>query len=122
MKTLFKITQTLSIALIICFSSNAEAQTKSTKKDTVKAKKKDNLLDMQANVLTDIFGSNLDGKRDEKKLNYLQLLEKSGLTEAQKKEYRNWYYLQSKNLTQKQKDSLGNAMRKKILETKKTNN
>ncbi len=121
MRTLFKITQTLIIVLAICFSFKAQAQANSIKKDTVKVKKKDNLLDMQANVLTDIFGSNLDGNRDEKKLNYLQLLEKSRLTETQKKEYRNWYYLQSKNLTQKQKDSLSNTMRKKILEAKKTN-
>ena len=122
MRILFKITKTLIITSIISFSFNLQAQAKSIKKVTVKVKKKDNLLEMQANILTDIFGSNLDGKRDGKKLNYLQLLEKSELTDAQKKEYRNWYYLQSKNLTQKQKDSLGNVMRKKISEAKKTNN
>ena len=40
------------------------------------------------------------------------------LPENQKQEYRNLYYLQAKDLTQKQKDSLGNAIGKKIKEAK----
>ena len=39
----------------------------------------------------------------------------------QKAEYKNWYYLQSKDLTEKQKDSLGKAIEKKIMEAKKDN-
>jgi len=82
--------------------------------------KKNNLLDMQTNILTSMFGSNLDGNVDGKSIGYLELLKKSNLPEDQKTEYKNFYYLQAKDLTQKQKDSLSKVIEQKILEAKKT--
>jgi len=124
MKT-FKIT-----LILLVFSISGFAQTK--KKDTIKPKtdiiktdsttvKKDNFLDMGAGTLTQIFGENLDGKSTGKKLSFLELLEKMELPAEQKAEYKNQYYLQAKDLTEKQKDSLGKAIQKKIVEAKKDN-
>jgi len=104
--------------ILLGFSSTVMAQEKKTDSTTLK---KDNLLDMQTNILTSVFGENLDGNNTGKSIGYLELLEKSDLSQAQKKEYKNLYYLQAKALTQKQKDSLGKEIERKILEAKRTN-
>ncbi len=116
MKTL----QILVIILIISIINTCYAQ---TPKDTIKTNtlkvKKENFMDMGAETLTQIFGENLDGKQTGKKLSFLELLNKMDMPIEQKEEYRNWYYLQSKDLTEKQKDSLSKALEKKILEAEK---
>ncbi|MBG6128792.1 hypothetical protein IWQ47_000516 [Aquimarina sp. EL_43] len=73
---------------------------------------------MQTNLLSGVFGENLDGKSNGKTINFLELLEKMDIPAEQKLEYKNMYYLQAKELTQKQKDSLGSAIEKKIIEAK----
>ncbi|RRQ50704.1 hypothetical protein DZC72_09300 [Maribacter algicola] len=94
------------------------------KKDETKkeAPKSENFMDLQTNTLTDLFGSDLSGTPDGKQLNFLELLEQSDLPEEQKKEWRNYYYLQSKELTQKQKDSLSLALHKKMQKAMINNN
>ncbi|MGB1210527.1 MAG: hypothetical protein ACPG41_03835 [Lacinutrix venerupis] len=112
--------KTLKIILAIlafAFSVFAIAQEKKADSTLVK---KNNLLDMGANVISQVFGSNLDGNTDGKTIGYLELLEKSDLSEAEKTEYKNLYHIQAKDLTQKQKDSLGKAIEKRILEAKET--
>ena len=112
----------LLVILTISFANTSMAQTKKvpTKTDTTKVKK-DNFLDLGAGTLGGIFGENLDGQSKNKKLSFLELLEKMDVPTEQKAEYKNWYYLQSKNLTEKQKDSLGKAIEKKIIEAQKDN-
>jgi hypothetical protein len=93
-----------------------------SKSQIVKSTKNNNFLDMQANVLTGIFGENLDGKTTGKSIGFLELLEKTELPENQKLEYRNQYYLLSKELTQSDKDSLGRALEQKIIEAQNNSN
>ncbi len=76
---------------------------------------------MGSGTLGQIFGENLDGKSKNKKLSFLELLEKMDMPANQKAEYKNWYFLQAKDLTEKQKDSLGKAIEKKIMEAKRDN-
>ena len=111
-----KLLKLILALLAFCFTIIAIAQEKKTDSTIIK---KNNLLDMQTNVLTSVFGSNLDGNIDGRSIGYLELLEKSELSEAQKTEFKNLYYLQVKKLTQKQKDSLGKATERKIIETKR---
>ena len=114
--------KTLPILLILLSIGITGTSYAQIKKDTTASEKKavqnDNFLDMGAQRLTHVFGENLDGKATGKKLSFLELLSKMDLPENQKQEYRNLYYLQAKDLTQKQKDSLGNAIGKKIKEAK----
>ena len=108
-----------------CFAAISTTSMAQTKKDSTKTEKKpvqkDNFLDMGSGTLGQIFGENLDGKSKNKKLSFLELLEKMDMPANQKAEYKNWYFLQAKDLTEKQKDSLGLAIQKKILEAKKAN-
>ncbi|WP_158849452.1 hypothetical protein [Algibacter sp. L1A34] len=108
--------QKLLIVFTISASAISQAQEKKTDSTQVN---KSNYLDMGAGTLTDIFGSNLDGNKDGKKLSFLEMVDKMDLPAEQKTEYKNLYYLQSKNLTEKQKDSLGKVMSKKIKEAKR---
>lgn len=126
--------KTLHIILIILAISVVNTSTAQTKKEPVKSDstksnstktdstkvKKDNFLDLGAGTLSDIFGENLDGKSNGKKLSFLELLAKMDMPAEQKAEYKNWYYLQAKNLTEQQKDSLGKAIEKKIKEAQTT--
>ncbi|XLS27819.1 hypothetical protein ACJD0Z_11495 [Flavobacteriaceae bacterium M23B6Z8] len=108
-----------TLMIIFCmYASHAQTDTTKVKKTTQK-KEADNFMDLQSNVMTDILGSDLSGKPDGKKLNFIELLEKMELPPEQKEEWRNWYYLQSKEMTQKQKDSLGVALGKKLKEANK---
>ncbi|WP_179008448.1 hypothetical protein [Winogradskyella forsetii] len=110
MKTL----QILLVILTILMAKPLMAQTPkdSLQEDSTKIEK-DNFLDMGAGSLTNLFGENLDGKPNGKKLSFLELIAKMDLTEEQKVEYKNLYYLQAKDLSEKQKDSLGKAIEKK---------
>ena len=113
----------LFLAMIVANTSRAQTKKKpiktdSTKTDTPKVKK-DNFMDMGAGTLGQIFGENLDGKSTNKKISFLELLDKMDMPAEQKAEYKNWYYLQAKDLTEKQKDSLGKAIEKKIMEAPK---
>ncbi|WP_128755311.1 hypothetical protein [Aquimarina sediminis] len=108
-----------SVLIILFFITQliSAQKTKDTAKNQEKtAKKSDNLLDRQANVLSSIFGEDLNGKSNGKTIGFLELLEKMDITSEQKLEYKNSYYLQAKKLTQKQKDSLSKVIEKKILE------
>lgn len=124
-KLVSKTLQILLLVLAIGISQTAQAQSKekTKEKDSTKAKNEvqaDNFMDLFASTLGQTFGENLDGKSTGKKLSYIELLEKAEIPAAQKAEYKNWYYLHlKKDLTQKQKDSLGKALEKKINETKK---
>jgi hypothetical protein len=95
------------------------AQTKIIDSTKVKS---DNFLDMGAESMTQMFGENLDGNATGKKTGFLELLGKMNLTEEQKADYKSQYYLQANTLTQKQKDSLGKAIEKKILEAESIKN
>ncbi|WP_445733445.1 hypothetical protein [Mariniflexile sp.] len=122
LKRISKLLQLLLFFLAIAISTTSMAQ---TKKDSTKTEKKpvqkDNFLDMGSGTLGQIFGENLDGKSKNKKLSFLELLEKMDMPANQKAEYKNWYFLQAKDLTEKQKDSLGKAIEKKIMEAKRDN-
>tara|TARA_R110002049_G_scaffold122467_3_gene277335 strand:+ start:7105 stop:7503 length:399 start_codon:yes stop_codon:yes gene_type:complete len=122
LKSISKLLQLLLFFLAIAISTTSMAQ---IKKDSTKTEKKpvqkDNFLDMGSGTLGQIFGENLDGKSKNKKLSFLELLEKMDMPADQKAEYKNWYFLQAKDLTEKQKDSLGKAIEKKIMEAKRDN-
>ncbi|TPN85377.1 hypothetical protein [Aquimarina algicola] len=114
-----KTTQILFIGMIIFTIQLANAQKTNTTKTEKHHTQKENLLDMQTNVLSSLLGENLDGKPNGSTINFLELLEKTDLPANQKLEYKNMYYLQARELTQKQKDSLGKAIEKKILEAQR---
>ena len=98
------------IALSFTGISNAQKQ---------EVSKSENLLDMQTNVLTSVFGEDLDGKSKGKSIGYLELIDKMDISPEQKAEMTNIYYLQAKDLSQKTKDSLSKAIEQKILEAQK---
>ncbi|WP_271782844.1 hypothetical protein [Aquimarina algiphila] len=114
-----KTIQILVLGIVFFTIQLTNAQQTSTTKTEKNNLKQDNLLDMQTNVLSSLFGENLDGKTNGKTIGFLELLEKTDLSAEQKLEYKNMYYLQAKELTQKQKDSLGKAIEKKILEAQR---
>lgn len=103
---------TLSVLLIFWCLCSFGQETKANKRE--QSYDSENLMDMQANFLTDLFGSDLSGTPDGQRLGYLEMLENSDLPEEQKKEWRNTYNLQYRELTQKQKDSLSLALHKKM--------
>lgn len=105
------------ICLIISSNCLAQSKNDSTKVNT-KSVQKDNFLDMGAGTLSQLFGENLDGQSPNKKLSFLEILEKMDMPMEQKAEYTNLYYLQAKDLTEKQKDSIGKSLEKKIMEAK----
>jgi len=110
---------TLFIMLLICASNFAQEKKEKTK-DSTKANS-ENLLDMQTNILTSMLGEDLDGTSEKKPIGFLELLDKMDLPPKQKAEYVNLYYLQSKDMTKKTKDSLERALKKKLLEAQKDN-
>lgn len=107
-----KTISTITLIIGFLFITKTNAQTDSTTVDP------NNLLDLQSKTLTSILGEDLDGESAKKPIGYLELLEKSDLSAEQKEEYKNLYYLQAKELTQKQKDSLSNALLKKMQDAK----
>ena len=115
-----KTTKIIFILIAISFTSLMQAQNKDASKTDKSTVKTDNLLDMQTNVMTSIFGENLDGKTQGEGIGYLELLDKMDISPEQKAEMTNIYYLQAKELNQKTKDSLGKALEQKIIEAQNT--
>lgn len=113
MKTLL-----FTIMILLTFTISGHGQNKTATKDSTTSNP-NIFLDKGTQTLTSLFGENLDGNANGKAIGYLELLEKSKLPEKQKTELKNQYYLISKNLTQKQKDSLGQAIGKQIKDAKK---
>ena len=111
-----KTTHFIFVILAFSISSLVEAQNKDVVKTDKSTAKTDNLLDMQTNVLTNVFGENLDGNSQGKSIGYLELLDKMDKSQEQKAQMKNIYYLQAKELNQKTKDSLGKALEQKIME------
>jgi hypothetical protein len=78
-----------------------------------------NFLDLQASTLGNIFGDSLSGGKG-KVTNYLELVDKSDMPEADKQDLRDAYMKYSKSLDAQGKDSLQAAMGKELLlKTKK---
>lgn len=102
----------LSVLLIFWCLCSFGQETKANKRE--QSYDSENLMDMQANFLTDLFGSDLSGTPDGQRLGYLEMLENSDLPEKEKQGLRRMYYLQSGHLTQKQKDSFSLALHKKM--------
>ena len=114
----------IQIALIctatIC-SCVTFAQSKEEQKSKNQPTSGDNFMNMQSKVITDLFGSDLSGTPDGRSIGFLELLDKIELTPEQKLEYKNLYYLQARELTKEQKDSLSNVLEKKLRETQLEN-
>lgn len=112
----FKIT--ISVLTLLAFQTvfSQTEKKKEEKKEVKKETKTDNFMDLQTKSMTKIFGSDLSGNPDGKSIGYLELLEQLDLPPEQKTQLRNQYYLQSKTLTQKQKDSLGQVFAKQLEE------
>jgi hypothetical protein len=110
--------KTLKILLVVtCLGSFgfAKAQTDPKPKTPVT----NNFLDLQASTLGNIFGDSLTGGNG-KVNNYLDLVNKSNMPEADKQNLRNAYTRYSKTLDAKGKDSLQTAMSQELLlKTKK---
>ena len=78
-----------------------------------------NFLDLQASTLGNIFGDSLTGGNGEVN-NYLDLVNKSDIPEADKQELRDAYMKYSNTLDTQGKDSLQSVMAKELLlKTKK---
>lgn len=125
MKTLKILTAVITLfAYQTGFSQSEEKKTekkdekkevKEQVKEEVKEETKtDNFMDLQTKSMTKLFGSDLSGNPDGKSIGYLELLEQLDLPAEQKTKLRNQYVLQSKTLTQKQKDSLGQEFAKQL--------
>lgn len=108
----------LSVITLLVFQTvfSQSEEKKDENKEVNNETKTDNFMDMQTQSMTKIFGSDLSGNPDGKSIGYLELLEQMDLPPEQKTKLRNQYYLQSKKLTQKQKDSLGQAFAKQLKE------
>ncbi|WP_422858077.1 hypothetical protein ACOKFD_11585 [Flagellimonas sp. S174] len=110
----------ICVLALFCFSFGVKAQASKTtnKKNDTTVKKQDNMMDMLSGTLTGVFGENMDGKPKDLNsgIGFLELLEKSGFSQKEKNEYRNWYFVQSKNLTPKQKDSINLMLMQKMEE------
>ena len=73
-----------------------------------------NFLDLQAAGLGDIFGEELTGGNG-KVTNYLELVDKSDMPEADKQNLRDAYWKYSKSLDAQGKDSLQTVLTKQLL-------
>ena len=73
-----------------------------------------NFLDLQASTLGNIFGDSLTGGNGEV-TNYLELVDKSDMPEADKQDLRDAYMKYSKTLDAQGKDSLQAAMTQQLL-------
>ena len=109
----------LLVALLTMQISFSQTEKKNEKKESKSEKTNDNYMDLQTKSLTKVFGSDLSGNSDGKAIGYLELLEQLDLPPEQKTKLRNQYYLQSKTLTEKQKDSLGQVFAKQLKEAQK---
>tara|TARA_R110000744_G_scaffold263552_1_gene377852 strand:- start:4517 stop:4861 length:345 start_codon:yes stop_codon:yes gene_type:complete len=102
--------------LVACVGALATVQAQTNPK--LQTPVTNNFLDLQAGELGDIFGDSLTGGKG-KVTNYLELVDKSDRPEAEKKQLREAYFLYSKALDAKGKDSLQTVLTKKLLTTKK---
>ena len=114
-----KIVKLIIGVLFLLVAQSSFAQHKTEKKTE---SKNDNLMDMMSESMTGMLGTELTGTPEGESIGFLELLRKSDLPEQQKQEYVQWYYLQSKDLTKKQKDSLALALEKKLREANPDNN
>ena len=125
----------LILFIVIAISTTSYAQDLdnlpgATKEQQVKDEKRPannngniNLLDVQTNVYKTIFNGETVGGVDFGNVDgFLDLVEKMDLTPEQKEEFRSVYFLQSREPNQKTKDSLGQVLRKKMLEAEKEAN
>ncbi len=110
MKTLKK------LVLIGCLGGMAMVQAQTDPKP--KSDVTNNFLDLQAGALGDIFGDSLTGGNG-KVTNYLELVDKSGRPESEKKQLREAYMLYSKALDAQGKDSLQTVLSKQLMTAKK---
>ena len=105
-----KILKTLLILAFLGPFTFAQAQTDPKSKTEVT----NNFLDLQAGALGDIFGDSLTGGKG-KVTNYLELVDKSDMPEADKEDLREAYWEYSKKLDAQGKDSLQSVMVKELL-------
>ena len=111
MKTL----KTLLVLICLGGLTFAQAQTDPKPESPVT----NNFLDLQASTLGDIFGEELTGGNGEVN-NYLDLVNKSDMPEADKQDLRDAYHRYSQALDAQGKDSLQTAMSQELLlKTKK---
>ena len=84
----------------------------------------ENFLDLQARSLSGIFGSDFKGSPDGETLDFLEMLEQAELPADQKEELKKQYYLQAREPSQKQRDSLAVTFKLKLMEaqSKETKN
>lgn len=124
MKTL----QILFVLAGVCISNSSYAQSlgglmgTEPERDTTATAgniNKDNLLDMQTNLFTQLLGEDLDGNATGNSIGFLELLEKIDLPAEEKQHYREMYIIQAKNFTERQKDSLARAFGRKIMEARR---
>jgi len=102
---------------IACLATLTSTQAQTDPKPKTEVTK--NFLDLQASTLGNIFGDSLTGGNG-KVTNYLELVEKSNISEADKQNLRETYWKYSKTLDAQGKDSLQSAMVKELmLKTKK---
>ncbi len=106
-----------TLVLIGCLGGMAMAQAQTDPKP--KSEVTNNFLDLQASTLGNIFGDSLTGGNGEVN-NYLDLVNKSDMPEADKQDLREAYQRYSKTLDTQGKDSLQTAMTQELLlKTKK---
>lgn len=98
--------------LIVCLGTLATARAQTDPKP--KTPVTNNFLDLQAGTLGNIFGDSLTGGKG-KVDNYLDLVNKSDMPEADKQNLREAYIRYSKALDAQGKDSLQSAMAKELL-------
>lgn len=98
--------------LLTCLGSLAFAQAQTDPKP--KTEVTNNFLDLQASTLGNIFGDSLTGGNG-KVNNYLELVNKSNMPEADKQKLRDAYMRYSISLDTQGKDSLQKAMSKELL-------
>ncbi len=105
-----------TLVLISCLASIAMVQAQTDPKP--KTEVTNNFLDLQASTLGNIFGDSLTGGNGEV-TNYLDLVNKSDMPEADKQNLRDAYQRYSKTLDAQGKDSLQSVLSKQLLTAKK---
>ena len=105
-----KILKTLLLLAFLGPFTFTQAQTDPKPKTEVT----NNFLDLQAGALGDIIGDSLTGGKG-KVTNYLELVDKSDMPEADKEDLREAYWEYSKKLDAQGKDSLQSVMVKELL-------
>jgi len=97
------------ITMPMVFGQNTDKQNK-TKEENI------NLLDVQADLFTDLFGDDLNGNHTGEVNGYLDLIEKMDASEEQKQDLREQYKIYSLSLDPTKKDSLKLLFNKRLQE------